>query len=260
MRSAPTRRSRPGAAPARRTAARRRRRRRQGPRAPRRGTGGRVRTRFAGFAGRPVIRGVRGLRAVGVPRCPGRFGLGGGTQSAGPAALARHRLGGYGEFLVGEVVVDTLAAAGECEDQQDDRECHLRPDPEGVGEGLAVADIQFPALGGKLESLGPAVDGRPGERASVQGGLPARSCGVREPQDPARLPGLHRGVDADRARGDGLRLGTRVRRRTGDDRGPSDLPVDAPQLAAVQLAQPAQSGVASSTRLIARGAPSLTSR
>lgn len=166
------------------------------------------------------------------------LGLGLGAQAAGAAALTVDRLG-RDRLLLGKVVVDVAAAAGKGEDDEDESEEALRPQPDGVGEGVVVGDVQFPTGGREFEALGPAVDGGGGEGLAVEGGRPAFGDGVRQTQDAAAGAVGDGGVDVDGAGGD--RRGGALA-GVGDDGRAGDLLVDPPQGAAVLLAEPLQAG------------------
>ncbi len=160
-----------------------------------------------------------------------RLGL--GAQPAGPAAVAYQGLGRDGRLL-GQVVVDVTAAAGQRHDDEDQGEQALRPHPQGVGERIVVGDVEGAAGRGQFEALGPAVDRGGGERLAVEGGGPALGGGVGQAQDAALRAVLDLGVDLDRSRGHGLRLALAP---GGHDGGAGDLPVHPPQRAARLLAE-----------------------
>ncbi len=183
------------------------------------------------------------------PRCP-RQGSGppappgGGAQAAGAAAVARGVLGGQGDGLLRQVVVDGAAPPRQGEDQQDDGQGALGPQPGRAADGGFVGEVEAAALRGQLEALGPAVDGGLLQGRAVECGPPAVVGAVRDAQHPARAARRDLGVGLDGSRGDGQglrgRLGALV--GAGDDDGPGHLPVDAPQGAAVALAEPAEAG------------------
>ncbi|CAM5682481.1 hypothetical protein SBADM41S_07041 [Streptomyces badius] len=103
-----------------------------------------------------------------------------------------------------------------------------------VANPVTAARTAAPAI---REALGPAVDGLAGQRLAVQRGRPPRVGGIRDPQHAARLAGrdLRVGLDGGRADRDVLALaGGR------GDHDPGDLAVDAPQRAAVELAEAAE--------------------
>lgn len=207
--------------------------RRRGGRRCRRRRGGRRWREVAGGVGRVAVLG-RPVRLGGH-----RLRLGRGAEPAGAAAVAVGRVRRDGECLLGQVVVDLPAAAGQGHDHQDQGDRALRPEPDGVGERGVVGEVQAAAARGQFEALGPAVDGHAGQRLAVDRGLPARCGLVGDPQDAALVARRDPGVGLDGPGADRNALALTAGR---DHHHAGHLPVHPPQGAAVQLAEAADAG------------------
>ncbi|CAM5689858.1 hypothetical protein SVIOM74S_01958 [Streptomyces violarus] len=190
-----------------------------------------------------------------------RLRLGLGAQSPCPAALALDGLGGR---LVGQVVVDVTAPAGQGQDDEDDAEEPLHPQPCRVRERVVVGDVQPAAGGGSKPWAQPStvvrVSGLPSRVA-----VPALGGGVGQAQDAAVGARLDVRVDLDGPGRHGPGLAAPRRTFPAADFSPDTMVARATSWSTRHSPLPScwlsllRPGVASRTRVTSRGAPLCTS-
>ncbi|EPJ35770.1 hypothetical protein STAFG_7180 [Streptomyces afghaniensis 772] len=194
--------------------------------------------------------GLRGRELLGLRR-PFGLGLRLGAQAAGPTALARDRLRRDGRLL-GQIVVDVAAPAGQGQHDEDDGEEALRPQPRGVADGVVVGDVQRAAGAGSSKpwaqpSTVVGVSGLPSSVA-VQ---PSEAVSARRSTRPSEPVGIvvwmSTGPAATVCGVPEPEAGTMVARATS-----WSICHSAPPFCWLSRVRP---GVASRTRVTSRGAP-----